>query len=117
MKRSSSLAGLILTLLLASGCVTVPKDWAATGGSKADGVIRLSYEYAEFEQPQVDEQKGLALAAQRCSIWGYTGAEAFGGVTRMCNQTGGMSGCMKWFVTKEYQCTSGAVPVSQEVSK
>ncbi|WP_454261926.1 YecR family lipoprotein [Pseudoxanthomonas mexicana] len=37
--------------------------------------------------------------------WGYTGAEAFGGVTQQCNMPGGMGGCQRWLVTKEFQCT------------
>lgn len=86
-----------------SGCA-VNKDWSATGGSRSDGVVRLSYEMKEFEQPQLSEQQAVNLATQRCKTWGYTGAEAFGGVTRKCNQGGGFGGCSQWLVTKEYQC-------------
>ena len=85
------------------GCA-VNKDWSATGGSRSDGVVRLSYEQREFEQPQLSEQQAINLATQRCKTWGYTGAEAFGGVTRRCNQGGGFGGCSQWLVTKEYQC-------------
>jgi hypothetical protein len=60
---------------------------------------------ALFEQPQVNEQQGVELASQRCKSWGYEGAEAFGGVTRQCQQTDSMGGCNHWLVTKEYQCT------------
>lgn len=47
------------------------------------------------------------MATQRCQSWGYQGAEAFGGVTRQCNQFGGFNGCARWTVTKEYQCIDG----------
>lgn len=98
----------VLVALLAAGslagCATV-KDWSATGGSRADGVVRLSYEVGEMEKPQLNEQQAIDLATQRCKTWGYTGAEAFGGVTSQCNMPGGLSGCARRIVTKEFQCT------------
>ena len=90
--------------LLLSGCATT-KNWSATGGSRADATVRLSYEYGAFEQPQTNEMEAINLATSRCKTWGYTGAEAFGGVTRQCNMPGGMGGCNGWIVTKEFQCT------------
>jgi hypothetical protein len=90
----------VLTLV---GCVTM-KHWSATGGSRADGVVRLSFEHTNFEKPQLNEDQAVSLATQRCRSWGYSGAEAFGGVTRQCNQANGY-GCISWMVTKEYQCT------------
>ncbi|MFC6350519.1 hypothetical protein H7691_12565 [Stenotrophomonas sp. CW117] len=88
---------------IASGCATT-KEWSATGGSRSDGVVRLSYTQGEFESVTVNEAQGIDLATRRCATWGYTGAEAFGGVTRQCNQPGGFAGCALWTVTKEYQC-------------
>lgn len=83
--------------LLVSGCA-VHKNWTATGGSRADATVKLSYEYSEFEQPIVSEQEALDLAIQRCKSWGYASAEAFGGVTRTQNTSS------SWLVTKEFQC-------------
>ena len=94
---------------LVAGCATT-KDWAATGGSRSDGVVRLSYELGEFEKPQLNEQQAIEIATQRCKTWGYSGAEAFGGVTRQCNQGGGFAGCSRWMITKEYQCTGTGAP-------
>jgi len=104
---------LVLLALFVSGCVS-SKEWAATGGSRSDGVVRLSYEVGNFERVELDEQQAIALASRRCSTWGYAGAEAFGGTTRHCNLHGGLGGCARWLVTKEYQCTgtgSGTGPV------
>lgn len=99
---------LVMGFILLSGCA-VTKDWTATGGSRSDGVVRLSYDYGVFEQPQVNEVQGVDMATQRCKTWGYEGAEAFGGVTRNCNVPDGFGGCNRWLVTKEYQCTGTGV--------
>lgn len=85
------------------GCAST-KTWSATGGSRADATVRLSYEYGQFEKPQTSETEALNLAISRCKTWGYTGAEAFGGVTQQCSLPSGM-GCARFVVTKEFQCT------------
>jgi hypothetical protein len=90
-------------MLALAACATA-KSYTATGGSRSDGTVRLSYEVGMFEVPTVDENQGLQLARQRCATWGYTGAEAFGGTTSQCTSMGS-SGCMVTLVTKEYQCT------------
>ena len=33
-----------------AGCA-VNKDWVAAGGSRADGTVKLAYEYGEFQKP------------------------------------------------------------------
>jgi len=96
----------------ATACTTV-KDWSATGGSKSDGVVRLSHEVGEFETVQLSEVQAVGLATQRCASWGYTGAEAFGGTTKQCSQPGGLGGCAMWVVTKEYQCTENSTRATE----
>ena len=98
--------------LALSGCATT-KNWAATGGSRADATVRLSYTYGPFEQPHASEQEALSLAASRCAAWGYEGAEAFGGAEQRCTAPGGMGGCNQFEVTKEYQCTGTGNPSAQ----
>lgn len=97
------IAPFILACLLAS-CATVDKEWIATGGSRADGVVRLSFETHAFEKAQLDESQGVATAASRCKVWGYNGAEAFGGSTKNCQRRSAFGDCTQWMVTKEYQC-------------
>lgn len=95
----------VAVAVLLSGCA-VHKEWVATGGSRSDGIVRLSYEVGEFEKPQLDEAQGIRVATQRCAVWGYSGAEPFGGHTRQCNMFGGaLNPCAQWMVTREYQCT------------
>ena len=81
----------------------------ATGGSRADGIVRLAYEAGRFDKVRIDEADALRTAQARCRTWGYKDAEAFGGVTRQC-QAAGMYGCGRWMVTKEYQCLGGNTP-------
>lgn len=95
-------AGLVL-----SGCAT-PKQLVATGGSRADGTVKMSYEYGRFETPHVNASQGSVGARQRCAAWGYTGAEPFGGATKQCVDFSG-GGCSRWMVTYEYQCTGTPV--------
>jgi len=92
----------LISVVLFSGCATV-KHLTPTGGSRSDGIVRMSYEYGLFEKPVVNWQAGGKLAQRRCSAWNYTGAEAFGGSTRRCVYRGS-DGCVRWMVTMEYQC-------------
>ncbi|WP_321939822.1 YecR family lipoprotein [Paraburkholderia sp. J8-2] len=86
------------------GACAAPKEMVATGGSKADGTVRMSYEYGMFEVPEVNAAQGAAAATQRCAAWGYKEAEPFGGATKDCVESSGGS-CDRWRVTVEYQCT------------
>jgi hypothetical protein len=96
---------LVAVTLATVGCAT-QKQWTATGGSKADGIVKLSFEYGGFERPVISVQDGVPQATARCQSWGYTGAEPFGGATRQCTATN-QYGCIAYFVTAEYQCTGG----------
>ena len=100
MKKKIALA---LGAMLFLGACATAKTWQATGGSRSDGTVRLSYEVGMLESPQLTSD-GTQLAVERCRVWGYTGATAFGGVTSQCTQMGS-SGCMVTLVTKEFQCT------------
>ncbi|MDG6894521.1 YecR family lipoprotein [Volucribacter amazonae] len=93
--------GLISAVL--AGC-SVNKELVATGGSKADGTIELSFEHSPFETPIINEEKGLELAKKRCSAWGYENAEKFGGQKQICTRFGGFGGCALFLVTIQYQC-------------
>ena len=101
--RIVALVASLLTLVMVQGCA-VQKELVSTGGSRADGTVKLSYEYSMFEQPKINKLQGLSVATQRCAAWGYTGAEPFGGGTKTCTNRS-TSGCNAWMVTVEYQCT------------
>lgn len=87
-----------------TGCATI-KTLQFTGGSRADGVVRLSYEYGLFDVPQVNWNQGLATARQVCRGWGYADARVFGGAVNTCRQFNGYGNCIDTVVTVPYQCT------------
>ena len=109
MKFFSSSITVAMIALLLQGCAT-HKIMVPTGGSKADGTVKLSYEFGMFEVPTVDIRQVTSAANKRCASWGYTGAEPFGGQTKTCTANSGGS-CNNWLVTVEFQCTGGT-PVS-----
>jgi hypothetical protein len=106
MKSKVIVGGLFVVL---AGCATV-SQMTATGGSRADGVVRLSYELGPLDKARIDEADALRTAQARCRTWGYTDAEAFGGVTRQCTASAGIYGCNRWLITKEYQCLGANKP-------
>lgn len=93
---------LCLSLILV-GCATAQKQWVPTGGSRADGTVRLSYETHAYERAVTDDAQGVQMARQRCRSWGYEDAEPFGGTTRQCQEQT-TYGCSRMLVTAEYQC-------------
>ncbi len=98
-----SVFAMAAAVALLAGCSTV-NEWAAIGGSRADGTVRLGYSLGPFQSAKVQESQAVATAAAKCKTWGYTGAEAFGGEIRQCTASNGY-GCVAYNVTKEYQCT------------
>ena len=94
---------LIAILSTLSACTTI-KVPQATGGSKSDGVVEMSYQYGQFEKPEVQWDQALTDAISRCQAWGYAGAEAFGGTTSECQAYNGYGNCIRQHVTAKYQC-------------
>lgn len=106
MKRKLLFALIFMSSIL-NGCsrdVTLQ----ATGGSRADGVVELSYEYGMFDKPIVDWDQGLVTAIERCRAWGYESAEFFGGTTSQCQAYNGYGDCVSWRVLAKCQCTGSA---------
>lgn len=103
MKFVATLVSAVVLAMAVQGCA-VQKTMQATGGSRSDGTVKLSYEFGMFEAPKIDMAQGLESAKKRCASWGYSGAEAFGGQTKTCNGYSG-GGCNNWLVTVEFQCT------------
>lgn len=92
----------VVSAVILSGCTTAVTP-VATGGSRSDGVIEMSFEYPALSTPKVDRVAALASAVKRCKTWGYQGAEAFDSGLQTCIAYSGM-GCARFRVTTEYQC-------------
>ena len=90
-------------VLLLNGCSAV-KRATPMGGSRADGTIEMGYEQGEFQTVEIDWATADREAKARCQSWGYTDAQRFGGMKRVCNQPGGFSGCARHMVSVQYQC-------------
>jgi YecR-like lipoprotein len=87
------------------GCAST-QQWTPAGGNRDEGVVRVSYEYPEFQQPQMSESQAQKLALSRCNAWGYQKAEPIAGQIRQCaNMDDG--NCDLWSVTREFQCKEG----------
>jgi len=92
-----------IAVLALSGCA-VQKNWAGSGGSKSDGIVKMSYTYGYMEAPKTDAAQGLKKAVARCKNWGYQSAVAFEFVNKKCNVFSVQYGCTEHVVTQEYQC-------------
>ncbi|ABR73408.1 hypothetical protein CBG46_05315 [Actinobacillus succinogenes] len=94
---------LICMVCSLTACVSEQKRYVATGGSRADGVINLSYQVRYNERAAPNPNQGLRLAQKRCRQWGYQNAERFSGYTRRCNIAKGRK-CLSYLITVQYQC-------------
>ena len=108
MSRAVSLLQILLlaSFLSALGGCASSRGWAPSGGDRQRGVVRLSYEYPEFQQPEMSDAQAAKLAQNRCNAWGYRKAEPIEGQIRQCANVDD-GNCNLWTVTREYQCTDG----------
>ena len=100
---------LVICAVLVAGCAATPAHVTPqpTGGSKADGFVRMSYGYPAYisgKTPEVKWEEANANAVKRCQAWGYSNASRFGGEQRIC-QSSNSYGCLSWVVHVDYQCT------------
>ena len=105
MNKYTCVITLILTVFVLNGCAT-NKVLQPINGSKADGTVKLAYEYGLFEDPVVDWNLAAATAKQRCVAWGYKGANSFGGSQNVCLARNGYGNCIHEQVNVTYQCTN-----------
>ena len=89
----------IITLLLV-GCAVPPP--VAYTGSKADGIISLSYKNPSLLTTQ-DWAKAENEATNRCQKWGFSGAMKFERERRVCISANAF-GCIAWNYYVDYQC-------------
>lgn len=93
----------IFLIFTVSAC-TVNKTPVATGGSKSDGIVTMSYSANTLHSPKVNWLKAAGEAAERCKAWGYKSAEPFGGASRECVRYHPSGRCRTEKVSISYQC-------------
>lgn len=99
----------VCACILLAGC-TAHKTPLATGGSRSDGTVDISYEYGVFEKPVFDTIAVQTQARERCAAWGYTDAQMFGGQKQECIARDGYGTCVQTRATMTFQCTSATPP-------
>lgn len=96
----------LVPILALTACAS-NSHWTAAGGNRDVGIVKLSYQYPESQPPSISDAQGEQLAANRCTVWGYSQADAIPGQVRECSEADGGS-CSLWTVTREYQCSGDA---------
>lgn len=98
-----------------AACASTQK-WSSAGGNREEGVVRVAYEYPEFQQPRVSDAQAQKVALGRCNSWGYRNAEPKAGQVRQCaNMDKG--NCDLWTVTREFQCGNGESSFAARLSR
>lgn len=107
-----SLKFIAAALLLNLAACATSQEWSVSGGDRSFGVVRVSYEYPEFQQPAVTDEQAEKIALGRCAGWGFDDAEPIAGQIRQCSNMEG-SNCNLWTVTREYQCKQAGALASK----
>ncbi|WP_439156120.1 YecR family lipoprotein [Yoonia sp.] len=100
----SKIVGLIGFAILASCAEPVVESPVATGGSRADASVEMSYQTGLYRPVTPNWEAALSSATQRCRAWGYSRADAFEGTSTTCNVYDAYLGCTQSTVTRTYQC-------------
>lgn len=98
---------LALVVGVLAACVPPPIIPTSTSGSRADGIVEMTYTYAENAPRIVDWATATAEAERRCNAWGYSRAEAFSGEKRTCEVYGEgafATVCLRGTATRNFQC-------------
>ena len=96
---------IISTLILSSCAFKYPEPLT---GSKADGIIKVSFEYGLFNDPDdwtEEWDKAEREAQQRCIYWGYSNVYQFDLTYSECINRS-IYGCVKWQYYVDYQCVN-----------
>ena len=95
------LVPVLAALAAIAGCTTY-KMWTESDSDQQQGMVKLSYQYRSFENPQPDERAAIQSARERCRDWGFKDASRKA-EERTCVD-GQKNDCSKWQVTREYTC-------------
>lgn len=111
MFRTARLLALVAFSAAFAGCAT-STHWSENHSDKSLGVVRVSYEFPEFQEPSVSDDQATRIAVNRCEGWGYDDAQPIAGQLRQCSNMDN-GDCDLWRVTREFQCTRSVAQASQ----
>lgn len=94
---------LIIAIIALTSCAVNVKP-TMCDGSKADGIVKLSYTRYYMNTPIIDWEEANKNAIARCKAWGYSDAETFGDIKSQCASSSG-GDCMYKEDKILYQCT------------
>ncbi len=76
---------IICTACFPDGSVNKPSvSWTAIDGNKAGATVKLACTYNVYFESPGSYSNANTLAAEKCRIWGYGTAKAFGGIQERC---------------------------------
>jgi hypothetical protein len=110
MQSSVRLFCLLALATTFAGCAT--QQWTVSSAEREAGLVRVSYEFPEFQDPGLSDAQAEQLALSRCTGWGYDDAQPIAGQLRQCSNMDN-GDCDLWKVTREFQCTREAAFASQ----
>ena len=97
----------VAALFALTACIPPAIIPASTSGSRADGIVEMSYTYSESAPRPVDWASATVEAQRRCNAWGYARTEAFAGEKRTCEVYGEgafATVCLRGTATRNFQC-------------
>lgn len=97
----------VLLLGALAACIPPAIIPSSTSGSRADGIVEMTYTYAENAPRPVDWASATVEAQRRCNAWGYNRTEAFSGEKRVCEVYGEgafATVCLRGTATRNFQC-------------
>lgn len=95
---------MVLAAFTLAACETTTVVPQPTAGSRADASVTLSYTSGLFAPTAPDWDAAQSSANSRCRAWGYSRADAFEGVSRICNARNGYGDCLEEVISRTYQC-------------
>lgn len=95
-----------ISVLLVSSCATAPTALTPSGGSKSDAIVEMSYSTGMFSSLVIDWNATDIAAADRCTNWGFNGAEKLGGGTKRCVERYDQDDCLRYEHVYKYQCVN-----------
>ncbi|MDR1350055.1 MAG: YecR-like lipofamily protein [Zoogloeaceae bacterium] len=99
-------------MALVGACTTPARkiNWSLNNASRADGVITLATDYNSQQKAYFVPEEKNRLAVEKCAVWGYKGAQAFGQTQTSCLVVDRSGNCVRTRLTTKYQCVGSPNP-------